>query len=133
MKSAIFACLFAVALAAPQQNPLGLAEVLVDERVDNGDGTFQYNFQTSNDISGQRTGSIGSAGQSNIAGGYRFVSPEGETVEVTYVADENGYQPQSPYLPTEHPLPAHVYELLAIAEQQRAQGIQFDNRGFRLN
>lgn len=71
---AIFACLFAVALAAPQQNPLGLAEVLVDERVDNGDGTFQYNFQTSNDISGQRTGSIGSAGQSNIAGGYRYIS-----------------------------------------------------------
>ncbi|ROT73067.1 arthrodial cuticle protein AMP8.1 [Penaeus vannamei] len=65
MKSVIFACLFAVALAAPQQNPLGLAEVLVDERVDNGDGTFQYNFQTSNDIAAQRTGSVGSAGQSN--------------------------------------------------------------------
>lgn len=67
----IFACLFAVALAAPQQNPLGLAEVLVDERVDNGDGTFQYNFQTSNDIAAQRTGSVGSAGQSNLQGVYR--------------------------------------------------------------
>ncbi|XP_037798706.1 cuticle protein AM1159-like [Penaeus monodon] len=133
MKSAIFACLFAVALAAPQQNPLGLAEVLVDERVDNGDGTFQYNFQTSNDIAAQRTGSVGSAGQSNHQGVYRFLTPEGETVEVSYTADENGFQPQSAFLPTEHPIPAHVYELLAIAEQQRAQGIQFDNRGFRIN
>merc|ERR1712142_460744 len=119
MKSVILACL--------------VAEALVDERVDNGDGTFQYNFETSNGVIGSRSGSIGSAGQSNIQGVFRYPTPEGGFVEVSYTADERGFIPSSDILPTAHPIPAHVYKLLENAERQRAEGIQFDNRGFRLN
>merc|ERR1712168_199788 len=123
MKSIILAAVFAVALA----------ETVVDERVDNGDGTLNHQFQTTNEISVSNVGSIGSAGQSNIQGSYRFPAPEGGFVEVTFVADEGGFQPSGAVLPTAPPMPEHVFELLAIAEQQRASGIQFDQRGFRLN
>lgn len=56
----------------------------------------------------------------------RFVLGDGSVAEVTFIADENGFQPQSDLLPTPHPLPAHVYELLRIADEQRAQGITFE-------
>lgn len=59
---------------------------------------------------------------------HRFNFPDGTLFELSYVADENGYRPESPFIPTDHPLPAHVYELLRIAEEQRAQGITFDRK-----
>lgn len=51
---------------------------------------------------------------------------DGSVAEVRFIANENGFQPQSDLLPTPHPLPAHVNELLRIAEEQRAQGITFE-------
>lgn len=60
---------------------------------------------------------------------YSYISPEGETINVQYVADENGFQPESDAIP---PTPPHVNELLKIADEQRAQGIQFDERGFEV-
>lgn len=60
----------------------------------------------------------------------RFPFPDGSIGEVTYIADENGYQPESPLIPA---LPEHVYELLAIAAEQRASGVKFDEQGFRIN
>lgn len=59
---------------------------------------------------------------------HRFTFPDGTVAEITYVADENGYRPISPLIPTPPPLPEHVYELLRIAEQQRAQGITFERK-----
>ncbi|KAG7176954.1 Cuticle protein [Homarus americanus] len=56
----------------------------------------------------------------------KFPLSDGSIAEVRYIADENGFQPESPLLPTPHPLPAHVEELLRIAERQRAEGITFE-------
>ncbi|ROT62344.1 Cuticle protein AMP4 [Penaeus vannamei] len=121
----IFASAVAVALTAPQ-NPEYLAETLSDERQDNGDGNFRYSFQTSNDISASQVGTPGILGQSNVQGSFRFPLTTGGFAEVSYIADENGYQPTSDLLPTPPPLPAHVFELLRIADEQRAQGITFN-------
>ncbi|KAG7176958.1 Cuticle protein [Homarus americanus] len=57
---------------------------------------------------------------------HRLPDNEGGFQEVRYVANEFGVQVQSPLLPTPHPLPAHVQELLRIAEEQRAAGITFE-------
>lgn len=38
-------------------------------------------------------------------GSYSFTSPEGELVQVTYVADENGFRPQGTHIPTPPPIP----------------------------
>lgn len=64
----VLSCLLAFAVAAPR--PDGDAETIVDERSDNGDGNFQYRFETSNGIVEQRLGAPGSEGQSNMQGDF---------------------------------------------------------------
>ena len=49
----------------------------------------------------------------------RFTDPEGNLVEVRYVADEFGFRAESPYVPTPHPLPAHALQQIAYAEELR--------------
>ncbi|XP_042890996.1 cuticle protein AMP1A-like [Penaeus japonicus] len=124
MKLIIFACLAAVALARPQA-PESEAETLLDERSDNGDGNFQYTFETSNGIRANKVGTPGSEGQSNMEGSFSFPLADGTIAEVSFIADENGYQPSSDLLPVGPPPPEHVHELLRIADEQRAAGITF--------
>merc|ERR1719357_514872 len=122
---AVLLCLAAVAAAAPQFDER-LAATLIDERQDNGDGNFAYNFETDNGISSQSQGSSGSQGQTNMQGSYRFTLPDGSIAEVRWVADEFGFRAESPLIPTPHPLPAHAIEQIRIAEDQRARGITFE-------
>ncbi|XP_042892982.1 cuticle protein AMP1A-like [Penaeus japonicus] len=123
MKLIVLACLAAVALARPQKD--SDAETVLDEREDRGDGNFRYAFQTSNGISSSNVGTPGSEGQSNMQGSFSFPLPEGGFAEFNFIADENGYQPSSDLLPVGPPPPEHVYELLRIADEQRAAGITF--------
>lgn len=74
----IFACLAALAAAAPQfqeeyrpdYRPIA---ILRDERQDYGDGNFRYEFETENGILVNAEGAPGSQGQSNIRGFFRWV------------------------------------------------------------
>nr|XP_027208970.1 cuticle protein AMP1A-like [Penaeus vannamei] len=100
--------------------------LLRDDRVANEDGTFSYALEADNGINTAVEGVVGSAGQINQAGSYTYTLADGTQAVVTFVANENGFQPQSSILPTPHPLPAHVFELLEIAERQRAAGIVFN-------
>ncbi|XP_047478546.1 cuticle protein AM1199-like [Penaeus chinensis] len=119
MKLIVLACLAAAALAAPrpQEDPVA---ILRDDRQDDGDGNFKYEFESDDGTFVSAVGTPGAEGQSNIQGSYRFTLPDGTIAEVTYIADENGFQPQSDLLPTPHPLPAHAIEQIRFAEAQRA-------------
>ncbi|XP_047478443.1 cuticle protein AMP1A-like [Penaeus chinensis] len=121
----VLACLAAVAVAAPQLQER-VVELLRDERVVNEDGTFSYVVEADNGINTAVSGSIGAEGQINQEGSYTFILEDGTQAIVSFVANENGFQPQSSILPTPHPLPEHVFELLEIAERQRAEGIVFE-------
>ncbi|KAK8745514.1 hypothetical protein OTU49_000234, partial [Cherax quadricarinatus] len=126
MKLVILACLATVVLAVPRpQDALPIA-ILRDDRQDEGNGNFNYAFEAENGIAVEASGSPGSEGQSNIQGSFKFPLDDGSIAEVRYVADENGFRPESSMLPTPHPLPDHVHELLRIAEDQRARGITFE-------
>ncbi|XP_047478899.1 cuticle protein AMP1A-like [Penaeus chinensis] len=125
MKIIVLACLAAVAVAAPQLEER-VVELLRDDRVANEDGTFSYAVEADNGIKTAVSGSIGTKGQINQEGSYTFILEDGTQAIVSFVANENGFQPQSSILPTPHPLPEHVYELLEIAERQRAEGIVFE-------
>ncbi|XP_071552012.1 cuticle protein AM1239-like isoform X1 [Panulirus ornatus] len=129
MKLAILLCLVAVAAAAPQ-NPDHLAETVVDERVDQGDGNFNYRFETTNGINEERVGTPGSNGQSNFRGSFSYILPDGNQVVVTYVADENGHNAESPYIPTAPPPPPHALELIALTDKLRSEGVTWDEQGF---
>ncbi|XP_064083989.1 cuticle protein AMP4-like [Macrobrachium nipponense] len=127
MKAVFVLCLAALASAAP--NPQGdgpVVAILRDERVDNGDGNFNYAFEADNGISMQVSGTPGSEGQVNMEGVYLLPLADGGFAEIRFIANENGFQPSGDILPTPHPLPAHAIEQIRIAEQQRAEGITFE-------
>ncbi|XP_042241688.1 cuticle protein AM1159-like [Homarus americanus] len=126
MKLVLFACLAAVAFAAPQGDQKPIVEIIKDERSDSGDGNFNYAFEADNGISMSVSGTPGAEGQSNMEGVYSFILPDGTTAEVRFTADERGYLPVSDLLPTSHPLPAHAIEQIRFAEEQRAAGVTFE-------
>ncbi|XP_063869899.1 cuticle protein AM1199-like [Scylla paramamosain] len=138
MKLLIFASLAAVALASPQfrgfqrasppRSDLKHIAILSDNRYDQGDGNFGYDFETEHGIKVEAQGRPGSKGQSNIGGFYRFVLDDGTIAEVRYVADELGYRAESPLVPTPHPLPEHAIEQIRFAESQ--SGRSSPNRRF---
>ncbi|XP_042888864.1 cuticle protein AMP4-like [Penaeus japonicus] len=91
MKLILIACLFAVALARPQD--LNDVPILRDDRLNEGNGNFNYDFETGNGIVVSAVGTPGVEGQSNIQGTYTYPVGDGTVVEVTYIADETGFRP----------------------------------------
>ncbi|EDW10134.2 larval cuticle protein 2 [Drosophila mojavensis] len=83
------------------------AEVLSRQEDVRPDG-FEALLETSNSISRKESGDE----KGNIQGVFSWVSPEGEKIEVSYVADENGYQPKSDSLPTPPPIPDEIERAL---------------------
>merc|ERR1712215_417495 len=62
-------------------------------------------------------------GGANMIGSYKMLNAEGELVDVKFVANEFGFQPESSLLPVApafpHPIPQFVLDQIAFAEQQR--------------
>ncbi|XP_043215531.1 cuticle protein AM1274-like [Amphibalanus amphitrite] len=130
MKLLLVSCLVALAGAdgpapsAYQQKPV--IKILSQEDVHPGDGTYRFSFQTENGIqrdeSGQPKAGGGGGGYGQPGGGYvqqggwSYTDGYGGPVQLTFTADENGYQPVSDLLPTpvptEYPVPVvpQVYQ-----------------------
>ncbi|XP_034109383.1 larval cuticle protein 1-like [Drosophila albomicans] len=69
---------------------------------------FVASLETKNGVTEQRSGDE----HGNIKGSFSYTSPEGEHVLITYVADENGYQPSGAVLPTPPPIPVEIQRAL---------------------
>lgn len=59
------------------------------------DGHYNYQYELGNGVSASESGVGGQSAQGNFA----YVSPEGESVSITYTADENGYQAHGSHVP----------------------------------
>ncbi|KAH8397369.1 hypothetical protein KR222_000538, partial [Zaprionus bogoriensis] len=99
--SALIACAF----AGPQDY-----NAVITKQSSNIDpeGTYQYGYETSNGIAAQEQG----YGGNRADGGFAYTSPEGEPIQLSYVADENGFQPQGAHLPTPPPIPVEILKAL---------------------
>ncbi|CAL4088570.1 unnamed protein product, partial [Meganyctiphanes norvegica] len=119
MKSVILACLVAVATCRPQE------EVAIIRQTDTGvnGAVFQNEFEADNGINQVQAGAEGSAGQSNLSGSFSVPLEDGGFGTLTYVADENGYQPSFELLPA---VPPHVVEMLEFVASQQAAGLVWD-------
>ncbi|XP_030384982.1 larval cuticle protein 65Ag1-like [Scaptodrosophila lebanonensis] len=97
----VFAALFAVALAAPPSNQGEVQIVRSDSNV--GPESFEYGYETSDGVSASAEGHLNNAGTENealaVRGSYTWVDPEGQSHTLTYIADENGFQPQGADIP----------------------------------
>ncbi|XP_055630171.1 cuticle protein CP14.6-like [Toxorhynchites rutilus septentrionalis] len=100
----------AVALAAPQRYATGDADatILAQDQIINEDGSYAYNYETSNGIRAIQRSQDGLT----AAGEFAYVSPEGVQIQLSYAADGNGFRAQGAHLPIEPPAPDHVIQLL---------------------
>ncbi|XP_022218618.2 larval cuticle protein 65Ag1-like isoform X2 [Drosophila obscura] len=94
----VFVALFALALAAPVDDV-----TILRSESDVGPESFKYAFETSDGSAADAVGQLNNVGTEqeaiSVKGSYRFIADDGVTYEVTYIADENGFQPQGAHLP----------------------------------
>uniref|UniRef100_A0A336M3T7 CSON002124 protein n=1 Tax=Culicoides sonorensis TaxID=179676 RepID=A0A336M3T7_CULSO len=126
MKSFIVAfALIALVAAKPQRGgppPPGseaAAEIVSQDFDIQPDGSYQSSYQTSNGIAAQETGTVKRTNNPEApevivaSGSYSYTSPEGEQIQLNYIADdENGFAPQGSHLPTPPPIPPAIQRAL---------------------
>ncbi|XP_069984880.1 cuticle protein AMP1A-like [Penaeus vannamei] len=138
MKFAILFALTAVAAAAPQngyslpdpstRGVLDVADVvpiLRDDRVQEDDGRYNFDIETGDGITASESGSPdGPEGAIVASGKYSYTAPDGSLIEVTYVANEDGFQPEGDHLPIApefpHEIPEFVLRQIAKAAEEDA-------------
>ncbi|KAI5730798.1 endocuticle structural glycoprotein SgAbd-9-like [Diaphorina citri] len=98
----------------------------------NPDGSYNFGYQSADGSSRREEGVVRfpgapvapgyppQGGDLAVNGNYAYISPEGANIEVSYYADENGYQPSGPGI---HPaiLKAVAYQV-AKARAENGQG-----------
>ncbi|XP_042218152.1 cuticle protein CP14.6-like [Homarus americanus] len=136
MKFVVLALLATVATAAPQYAAPAPApsrysssskevSIIKHDFVQGDYGGYQLDVETGNDIVISQSGSPdGPDGAVVKTGQYSYIAPDGTHVVVKFVADENGYQPQSDLLPVApafpHPIPQFVLDQIAFAAEEDA-------------
>lgn len=103
------------------------AEVLRSESAVNPD-SFQYNYETSNGIVAKEAGQLKTIGTESAIvsqGEYGYKADDGVEYSVSYVADENGYQPTGKHLPVAPPVPEQIARALEwIAAHPPVDGVK---------
>jgi hypothetical protein len=89
------------------------------------DGSYQYSYSTGNGIRADEHGYLKNRGSPNPAqvaqGSYSYTAPNGELVEVRYIADELGFRAEGTHLPKAPPIPEAIQKSLQlIARSQPA-------------
>ncbi|XP_071520566.1 endocuticle structural glycoprotein SgAbd-2-like [Panulirus ornatus] len=77
--------------------------ILKDDRTQNSYGEYSLRYQTGDSVTREESGSQKDGQVSQ--GGWRYKSPGGHPVEITFVADHGGYRPQGAVIPVAPPLP----------------------------
>ncbi|XP_055307860.1 endocuticle structural glycoprotein SgAbd-8-like [Sitodiplosis mosellana] len=91
--------------------------IIRQEQEVNFDGTYKWAYETGNGIKAEESGFLKNAGvpdqEAQVAqGSYSYTAPNGQLISVTYIADENGFQPQGDHLPTPPPIPPAIQRAL---------------------
>ncbi|VVC95674.1 larval cuticle protein LCP-14-like [Leptidea sinapis] len=114
VSSVVVACVFAASVPSDQASSIVRSDFQSDP-----DGNYQYSYETDNGISSNAQGKVKVYGKDEVAlevsGSNSYISPEGQKVEFTYIANENGYQPQGALLPTPpppQPIPDYIVRAL---------------------
>ncbi|XP_055387535.1 cuticular protein 47Eg-like [Condylostylus longicornis] len=99
----VFATLIAVAVAD--------VSVIRSEQVVNPD-SYQYSYELDNGVKASEEGKLKDSETIVVTGSFAFTAPEGEAIQLSYTADENGFQPVGTHLPTPPPIPEAIQRAL---------------------
>ncbi|KAJ2953052.1 hypothetical protein O0L34_g7443 [Tuta absoluta] len=94
------------------------AQVVVAEADVRPDG-YSQRYETSNGIAAQEQGQLKNQGREGEAieaqGSFQYYAPDGTPIQVSYIANEYGFQPQGSHLPTPpppQPIPDYIQRSL---------------------
>ncbi|XP_043238480.1 cuticle protein CP14.6-like [Amphibalanus amphitrite] len=102
MKLLIVLCLAAVALARPQsERDAEIIEYVNEHREDN---SYDFSLETSNGIIREESGlsypgADPETGSYTQSGSFEIPHPDGTITYLSFLSDENGYQPESDAIP----------------------------------
>ncbi|XP_018580236.2 endocuticle structural glycoprotein SgAbd-8-like [Anoplophora glabripennis] len=99
----------------PVQSGKVIAILRLESDIAPDGSSYQYAYDTENGISAQESGSLVAAGPEPAlaaSGSFQYTSPEGVPVQISYIADENGFQPSGNVLPTPPPIPLAIQRSL---------------------
>ncbi|XP_069983038.1 cuticle protein AMP4-like [Penaeus vannamei] len=120
MKTAVILALLAVAVAdkLPLTSP-PVAIVRSSQVNPDESGAHSSDFEAENGIVFQFSGKEAEEGGANMVGYFAYPQEDGSLAEVKFVADENGFQPESSLLPVApafpHPIPQFVLDQIEFA------------------
>ncbi|XP_017785772.1 PREDICTED: endocuticle structural glycoprotein ABD-4-like [Nicrophorus vespilloides] len=98
------------ALAEKEEIP-----IISQESVLEPDGSYRHSYETGDGIKAEVIGELKTIGDETVAvahGSYSYPAEDGKTYQVSYVADENGYQPIGDHLPVAPEIPAIIKKSL---------------------
>lgn len=101
-------------------------KILRFDNNNNGDGSYNFAYETENGIQAQEQGALKSEDAIAAQGGFSYTSPEGQQIRIQYTADENGFQPQGDHLPTPPPIPEAILKSIQQNQEEEARGIVDD-------
>ncbi|XP_076295120.1 cuticular protein 21 [Lasioglossum baleicum] len=113
---AVFALFAVSATAAPveESTPVGILAYTADGP--NPDGSYVFSYETGNGIKAEEHGELKKLNETNsviaVQGSYSYSLSDGSPIALSYVADENGFQPKGEHLPTPPPIPAGILKAL---------------------
>ncbi|KAF7286197.1 hypothetical protein GWI33_007157 [Rhynchophorus ferrugineus] len=113
-KIAVFSGLLALVLSAavPAQEPVPILSQSADIQPE---GSFQWSYESGDGTKQEQSAIVRQVGEESVPavqGSASWVDAEGVAHELRYVADENGYQPQSSDLPVAPEVPAQIARAL---------------------
>ncbi|XP_076032397.1 cuticle protein AMP4-like [Oratosquilla oratoria] len=123
MKFVIVAALVAVAAAAKlpgEPTPTPVPILRFDQQNPQlPTGAHRFQFEGGNGILFEESGNEGTVGGANRIGSFQYPAEDGSLISVSYVANENGFQPDSSILPVApafpHPIPQFVLDQIEKA------------------
>jgi Insect cuticle protein len=102
MKFIVIFALIAAVAAAPVDDSAN-AQILKYENDNIGIDGYNFAYETSDGVARQESAVVNNLGSENeaiaVRGSYSWTAPDGQVYTVTYIADENGFQPQGAHLP----------------------------------
>lgn len=106
--------------SARPESPPTVDPIVAFSQSNDGAGNFQYAYETGSGIKENASGTLKDVkvpktdasgqvvgvedGKALVqTGQYSYTAPDGQLIQLSYVADENGFQPQGAHLPTPPP------------------------------
>ncbi|XP_054734419.1 pupal cuticle protein Edg-78E-like [Anastrepha obliqua] len=102
----VFCCCHNFAQARPNHDAAAETRHFKSELKD--DGSYKYQFETSNGIAASESG----VGGYHASGHSAYYAPDGKLIQLSYTADEHGFHPTGEHLPTPPPVPEAILKSL---------------------